>query len=276
MNIIELLKLRGFNVQAKTKLVRHQDSQCDLYELMTTGLIETYQAVQSRPVLECDFMVSFIGMPRNQARLIGVYRINGRKKLAEITLPENYPFTEDPEFNYYLLQKEPGFDDLEQRVVIDWGASTRSWHQWLSEKEVTQVLPLGFTRPFPGYLDFILSYDELQKIIEFPEANHEWSAALRNVAGIYLILQPSTGAQYVGSAAGSQGIFGRWSEYAQTGHGGNKLLIELCARNPIAPREFKFSLLRTLSKAMTNREVVDYENFYKKKLGTRAFGLNAN
>lgn len=136
MNIVELLTLRGLDEHAKVKLVRHQDSRHDLYELVTSGLIETYQACQSKPVLECDYMASFLGLPRGKARFLGLYRVTGRSTVAEVQLPKDYTLPENPENLFYFLEKVPGFEDLEQRVVIDWGGSTRSWHQWLSPKEV--------------------------------------------------------------------------------------------------------------------------------------------
>ena len=51
------------------------------------------------------------------------------------------------------------------------------WHQWVrkdNDKEVVELLPKGYTRPWPGYLDFILSHDELVRICHSPEANREW------------------------------------------------------------------------------------------------------
>lgn len=96
------------------------------------------------------------------------------------------------------------------------------------------------------------------------------------MAGVYLIVQSSTGAQYVGSAYGPKGILGRWKAYTLNGHGGNERLRELHSVNPYSYREFRYSVLRTLPKSLTAKEVIKYETFYKNKLGTRAFGLNAN
>lgn len=276
MDIVELLKLRGLDDAKKIKFVRHQDQRYDVYDLMTSGHLETYQACQSKPVLDCDYMVSFIGLPHGRARLYGVYQILGRCHVSEVQLPDDYPNDENPNNYYYSLSKVAGFEDLEERVVINWGASTRSWHQWLRPKEVTEVLPAGYARPFPGYLDFVLGYHELDRIVGHPEANREWITALSNVAGVYLILHQRTGAQYIGSASGAAGIFGRWVTYASNGHGGNKLLQQACAQDKDAFRGFKFSVMRTLPKSMTQKEVVAYENLYKEKLGSRAFGLNGN
>lgn len=276
MNIVELLKLRGLDTSKRIKLVRHLDQRYDLYELMTNGQLERYQACQGHPVLECDYMVSFIGLPRSTARLYGVYKIMSRSRVSDVTLEAGFPIAEPPENYFYHLERDTRFDDLEERVVIDWGGSARSWHQWLSEKEVIEVLPSGYARPFPGYLDFVLSHYELSRIVEHPTANREWKLALSNVAGVYLILQQSTGAQYVGSASGAAGIYGRWESYAKNGHGGNKLLKRICAKTQYAYRDFSYSVLRTLPKSLSQKEVLKYESFYKERLGSRAFGLNEN
>lgn len=113
MNIVELLKLRGLDEHAKIKLVRHQDNRFDLYELVLSGMFETYQACQSRPVLECDYMVSFIGSPHGEAKLLGVYRVTGRSTVAKVQLPKEYRLPENPENLFYFLEKVPGFEDLE-------------------------------------------------------------------------------------------------------------------------------------------------------------------
>jgi hypothetical protein len=141
---------------------------------------------------------------------------------------------------------------------------------------VIEVLPKGYVRAFPGYLDFVLKQQELREIVANPEANRTWHSMLSEVAGIYLIVDQRTGRQYVGSAYGASGILGRWSEYVRCGHGGNKQLIELMEEDPGCVDHFTFSLLRTLPRTLTKNEVIKIEGLYKNKLGSRAFGLNAN
>ena len=276
LSIVELLRLRGLDCDAKVKLVRHQDTRYDLYELMVSGHFETYQSYQAKPVFNCDYIVSFMGMARRKARLIGVYEVGTRCRSKLKPPPDGFPLEIGTGKYHYELKELPGFDDLKERVVIDWGKSTRAWHQWLTDKEVMEVLPEGYARQFPGYLDFLLPFDELSRLCQYPEANREWHTNLQAVAGVYLIVDTLNGFQYVGSAYGSKGIMGRWSEYARTGHGGNKRLMELASSDSDAPKRFQFSVLRTLSKSLTSKEVIEYENFYKQKLGTRAFGLNEN
>src|SRR6185503_3532080 len=65
-----------------------------------------------------------------------------------------------------------------------------------------------------------LTHGELRYLFEHQEANSEWRARLAAVAGVYLILATTTGRQYVGSATGIEGLWGRWAAYAVDGHGG--------------------------------------------------------
>jgi len=81
---------------------------------------------------------------------------------------------------------------------------------------------------------------------------------------------------YVGSATGEGGIWARWQHYAYTGHGGNALLRDLIAQDPAYPNQCRFSVLQILPKTMARAEVIHREALYKRKLGTRATGLNLN
>jgi hypothetical protein len=130
--------------------------------------------------------------------------------------------------------------------------------------------------PFRDYLEFTLTHAELVDLYHHEDLNREWRSRLAAVAGVYLILATSTGAQYVGSAHGSKGIWGRWAAYAKNGHGGNLLLKKLVARDHAYPEAFSYSILQILPKTLARSEVLYRERFYKEKLGSRATGLNGN
>ncbi|MGH9558741.1 MAG: hypothetical protein ACRD30_05825, partial [Bryobacteraceae bacterium] len=72
------------------------------------------------------------------------------------------------------------------------------------------------------------------------------------------------------------GIWGRWYEYVRTGgHGNNSGLKALMEHDPSRyPKQLRFSLLQVLPTSMVKSEVIGREELYKKKLGTRATGLN--
>jgi len=97
------------------------------------------------------------------------------------------------------------------------------------------------------------------------------------VAGVYLITDTNTGKHYVGSASGEQGgIWGRWSEYARTKHGGNKRLRALITADDDYCRHFQFSILEVFPIKRDRHEVLEYEQLYKRKLRTIEFGWNDN
>lgn len=281
LTIKSLLASAGMDFSSRVKFVRHKHNQLDLQRLYLNDQLDIYQASQSAPVFsDCDQLVSFIGTEGNQAQFVGVYQVKGVEYHENYRWPENYLYAEQekPSSYIYSLQKDPRFAALEGRLLIDWGKATLAWHQWAhdKDKEVVAVLPAGYVSEFPGYLDFVITSHELRKIIANPAANNRWHQMLAAVAGVYLIVDASTGKQYVGSAYGQEGILGRWKTYATTGHGDNVQLIELLQTDPKHASHFRFSILRTLSRGMTKGEVIAVENLYKTKLGSRAFGLNSN
>ena len=223
--------------------------------------------------------MSFVGFGGSLARMTGVYRVGNRQPAENVPLPPEFIYQDmwDTEGGvHYDLEEVTEFEDLKDRVVIDWGKGALAWHQWLKNKEVVEILPTGYTKKFTGYLDFVLTYDELVKIVKNPIANREWHAMLSSVAGVYLILDETTGKQYVGSAYGREGILGRWSHYASSGHGGNLLLRDAINNSRYGAKSFRFTILQTLPKTQTKNEVLAQEILFKKKLGSRAFGLNMN
>lgn len=72
------------------------------------------------------------------------------------------------------------------------------------------------------------------------------------------------------------GIWGRWSEYARTKHGGNKRLVELITADPDYCYNFQYSILEVFPIKRDKHEVLEYEQLYKKKLQSIRFGLNDN
>jgi len=278
IKLLDLLNKKGRSLSPKTKLIRHISSTYDLYRIYINDEIEYYQTVQSKPVFkDCDQFISFIGLERSKSQFIGVYNVLGVKYNPNFTWKKNSLLKNlDPGKYIYKLERDKRFDDLIGRLIIDWGKSTRSWHQWLRDKEVIEILPKGYVRHFPGYLDFVLDFTELKKIIENPDSNREWEQKLGAVGGIYLITDSKTGKQYVGSAYGNKGIWGRWMVYSKTGHGGNIQLKKLLKNKKSYFKSFRFTILRTLPKTLTSREVIEYEVIYKDKLGSKAFGLNSN
>jgi hypothetical protein len=278
LGIVDLLELFGFDASLKTKLIRHQDGRYDIPTLIQDGWFELYQSLQAKRCLsKCDQIVSFAGDGGTRSRFLGVYRVLGETPVSETTIPHNCPFPEwGPQSTYhYALERQPEYASLEGRVVVDWGPGALSWHQHLRNKPVIEIRPKGRAlESFTDYLDFTLTFSQLRSLIANKEAHRDWFSSLSAVAGIYLILDPKTGQQYVGSAYGLEGIWGRWAQYAASGHGGNTMLRELMACDAAYPEAFRYSVLQVLPKTRSKTEVIRWENQYKAKLGSRATGLN--
>ncbi len=129
--------------------------------------------------------------------------------------------------------------------------------------------------PFTTYDDVELSFAELKEMVE----NHysDYYKALSCVKGIYMIVDGNTGKLYVGSAYGADGIWGRWSSYAATFHGGNDELVKLYEEHGEAYFfKFKYIILQILPMKMADKEVIERESAYKKRYLTREYGLNNN
>jgi hypothetical protein len=74
---------------------------------------------------------------------------------------------------------------------------------------------------------------------------------------------------YVGSAYGKENLYQRWTDYANTGHGGNK---HLKSRNP---ENFVFSILQLVPLDIPQKEVTQSENRWMNRLHTvHPNGLN--
>jgi hypothetical protein len=269
ISLQELLYARGLP-QANVKLVRHRNTSGtidihDLYRNHRPAFLD-YQRQQGNRVFDkCDFIVACLGESGSQSRFVGVFQVFGIERETESHV-------------YYDLREMPGFEDLKERVIFDWGKAAISWHQWLRPNELRSVLevqPKPFSQPFTDYLDFTLSFAELKQLVASQSPRDEWSRMLSAAAGVYLILDQSSGKQYIGSASGTEGIWGRWKNYVTTqGHSGNVELIRLLAADAHHGRHFQFTILMTLPKTMTRTEVIKREYLFMKKLGSRAHGLN--
>ena len=150
LGLLELLALRGFVPDGKrVKLVRHTNGQIDIESLARAGWLETYQKFQSRKVFDkCNIIIVFIGEDGNSSRFVGIYDVGPRISAAEALLPPDFPianFLEAGDF-FYSLEKRSGFEDLENRLIINWGAAPLAWHQWFAtDREVIEFRRRGNT-----------------------------------------------------------------------------------------------------------------------------------
>jgi len=283
LTINKVLEFAGLDLSKRIKIARHQDTRdLDVHELYDSNHFELYQSFQEKNQFkDCDYLVSCLGIKNNQALFIGVFEIKTTTKVNGLPSYYDVPYRGKAKVQSrykYDLEKLAGFEEFENRLVIKWQNVAQAWCMNIdtNKKEVVQLLPRGYVRDFPGYLELNLTYRELKSIINDPTANGIWHNMLSSVGGIYLILDTKDGMQYVGSASGKEGILGRWKVYANNGHGGNKKLMEIIESEPNRVQKFKFTILQTLPRTLTKNEVLFEESKYKDKLGSKAYGLNLN
>ena len=272
--------------ESRIKLVRHSSEvkpdsfiykkyNGSVYKLYRTdyALFKEWQSEQSDSKMKnVDYLVVFLAEEGCECRFIGVYRNYGPKRATGNGVSE------------YAIEEVEGFEGLKDKVVIDWGKGTLSWMQnWQSTKNVRRIDQVNTGDDIPYFIryeDVILSFSQLQKVVE----DKEWKSKLESLNCVYMILDKETGKQYVGvtykdmKPGIKNGILGRWTEYAKTGHGNNKLLVALLAEKGIsyAEQNFQWTILETLPLNVTPKVAIDRESLYKKKFGTREHGYNEN
>jgi hypothetical protein len=283
LTISKLLNEAGLDTTKRIKLLRHKDNRKGLmiegkpvdgnpYEwyIKDRQKFIAYQSEQSEALFkDVDYIVSFIGEEGTTARMVGVYRILGLDQ-ERIDKVNNGHF-------YYKMAEVSGFEELNERVIIDWGKSTITWHQWLhkNDKEVVAIERKGIDWVCPDYEEIILSYEQLQRI--FKDQISVWKNKLSSSNCIYVISDSKSGSLYVGSTYNREGIWGRWKDYASTGHGGDVELIKLLEADPeYAKKYFTWAILQVLPLGIQDEKAIHIETLWKNKLGRSACSLNKN
>lgn len=285
--IQELLKGRNEEFDKadveRIRLIRHKDSRKEkiiggkIYEnslydiyLYENDAFMTYQSEQLvKKFKNVDYIVSFIGEESTSSRFVGVYKNNGILQML--------PDYKGGSLARFDIQEISGFELLKERVIIDWNNPV----QWLQHYNAMPVIRIdrGLMENnlpvFVRYEDVILNYTQLKTIIN--SNNPEWKSRLESCNCIYLILDKSNGKQYVGSTYNTKGIWGRWSEYAKTGHGNDVELKKCIDSDPkYAEKNFQWCILETLPIKILQDQAIERESLYKRKLGTRIYGHNKN
>lgn len=269
----DLLAIEQVDV-ARVRLVRHQDRRLApgrLYEAWRNdrASFESYQAVQARDVFRVsDLLASFVVTDAGKTVFVGMYSVDGVgtcPKGAVDALLRNDISGQVA----YQLQHVDHLADYVDRVVVDWGAGTRSWVQRAANqpKPVVEIAE-QYEPKFPGFRIFT------RLISEVPTLPAGWQQVLRSVKGVYLLADVDSGHQYVGSAKGADSLFGRWMDYAADGHGGDVALKAATAARGC--RSYQVSVLEVVDANVPDETIEQIESYWKTKLLTRTFGLNRN
>lgn len=265
---------------AGVRLVRHGNKEIPVLETFQTNRnrFEAYQSFQGPNKFgDAKHIAVFAPLPGNASLFLGLWDIVGCNANSELTeqhyaLIDQFGFPQDWKKTsaWYDLRLNQSLTELSERLVIDWGGAPVQWVQ-RQDKPVLEIKRPNSIGDFASYSEVKLDYYDLKKLMKDANSNLTWRSALSSVNGVYLIRDKSTGKLYVGSAYGDQGIYGRWKAYATTGHGGDKLLVNLDHSN------FEFSILEITPFTLSAQEVIQIENKWKDRLGTRQFGnLNSS
>ena len=260
-NRIKMIRLKS----DREKIMIGGDEQSmelrDIYKYHRPRFEEYFKEETDAIFDDAAYVVVFLAEDGTDSRLVGVYENKGKdpNKSKKLNL------------HYYDLVELPEFAYLKDRVIVDWGMHQQQWHQWwTNEKFVVRIGGyVDNNAPvFDSYESVMLNYCELKAI--FDGNDEAWTNSLKSVNCIYAIVDKSNGKMYIGSTYGTSGIYGRWKEYAQTGHGGN---VELGKQNP---DNFQWIILEVLPMKIKEEKAIARENFYKEKFCTRKFGYNKN
>jgi hypothetical protein len=156
--------------------------------------------------------------------------------------------------------------DLIGKLFIDWGKGALAWVQYADRhnKPAIELRREFKESDFPGLLNFIQPFSKLNNI------PLTWISVLKSSRGIYLLTCPKTKEQYVGSATGEEGFWGRWLTYLQTWHGGNQGLINR------DPSDYQVSILEVTGSSATPDDIRLMEGRWQTKLQSKEMGLNRN
>ena len=183
------------------------------------------------------------------------------------------------EYRHNLIE-EHEYEEMNGRLVVTFKRPSRMAYlvagHWRDDIFISDVYPRRHSiGEFPGFKAVNLSREHLELI--FDESLESWRAALSNIAGVYLSSDTATGQSYVGSVYGEDGIWGRWSDYAVNGHGGNVKLQNLLTEGESEyARNFRYSVLEIADVLTSREEILERESHWKDILMTRSYGLNAN
>ncbi|MBD9469487.1 GIY-YIG nuclease family protein [Pseudoxanthomonas sp. PXM01] len=270
-------------------VMRHRPTERELRKVLPWLAAErhsVFNAYQQNhgPVVEkalsrARYLASFIGHEAGRAVFVGLYGVAGSKTVstrdfwkipgnAELrSLGTRGPQERDHSQWFDLVQTDV-MSVWKGRLVVQWPGIERSWWRW-SDRNRIPVHAIHeeslLVPPMPDWQSLVIDWSQL------PLVPASWRVMLSQWRGVYLIFDRASGKRYVGSAAGGENLLGRWLNYADSGHGGNRLLRGL------DPTNFVFSILQRVSPDTEMPDVVAVESSWKERLHTRApNGLNDN
>ncbi len=269
IKLVDLIKLAGITLK-DFKIHCARGKNPTPLETFLDNSFKQWQEDQKHENFQRNHILSLIHLDSNMWLFGGVYKVDGVKKRDT---PGKTPFL-------YKTTEVGGLDHLVGRAFITFEKKFRASYlmgpKYIDQLEVSEIrserMSVG---EFSGYHSVLLPAKLLRTVIR--DSIPSWKAALSSVAGIYVIVDSTTGKQYVGSAYGEGGIWQRWKNYAQTGHGGNKELRDIVkTKGKTHAENFQFAILEVCDVLASTDYILEREVHWKNVLCSREFGLNSN
>jgi hypothetical protein len=262
---------------ASVRLVRHKDKSSSPgrspYELWRYDreAFESYQSTQQklhRKIFSAPYWAVFVADAFDDTMFVGLYRAKYRGLIKHDTpMPHRIgEIDRAGSCDVWDLTLDDRMRDLIERLIVDWGDGYLAWVQYADRhnKPILEIRLEESAPPYPGHLNFIKPLSQIGKL------PNRWIDALRAARGIYILTCPKTKEQYVGSADGEAGFWGRWMQYFRTGHGGN---VALKSRDP---SDYQVAILEVAGSAADHEQILEMEGRWQLKLQSREMGLNRN
>jgi hypothetical protein len=272
-----LLEQNGLPLK-DVRLLRHKDRRAEKgktpYELWQYDRkkFDRYQYIQNpkrRQYLKAKYWASFVGTPNSQTLFVGLFRVT-YAGLSREDIPRVFMAGIDKAgtCDVYETVLDNRLKEFVGRLYIQWGAGSLAWVQRADKnnKPISELHSRLKEPEFPGFLTFMETLSKV-KAEALPKS---WIDILKISRGVYLLTCPSTKEQYVGSASGADGFWGRWQVHARTGQGD---AIQLKSREP---SDYQVSILEVFGTSTLDDEIIHLENRWKQKLRTKEMGLNGN
>ncbi len=271
MIIFDLLKLNIPSIKPEDCKIHLAvwNGQHNPLEVYLSGEFEEWQSWQSKKNFERKYIISLLQLPGKDFWLYaGAYE----------SLNSEYIVNE--KYYKYKTKEINEVHELSGRLVLSFERSGRQSYlnaeNWAQEIYVSELKPKKVViEEFSGYNKVLLSKSKLDLIIS--QNTPSWKGALSNVSGVYIITDKATGKIYVGSATGESGIWQRWCEYSENGHGGNtELLALLKEKGNNYSSNFQYSILEIADTHASSNDVLEREVHWKNILCSKLHGYNAN
>ena len=289
MEFNDLLQRSGIDPKKVPVLVlRHSPKEPELFRVMPwlitdrPATFNAYQQTQTprveKQMSRAKFVAAFFGHELDKAAFVGLYEMKKNQWVTQAQLQKKSAHREllkyahddsGPKRLWFDLVRTGSFySDWQGKLIIRWPNPALVWSRWADKNTfmVDAILDESvFSSELASWRELVFSWNDLHLIPQ------RWKDVLSRWRGVYFIWDSRDRKGYVGSATGKEGLYGRWIDYSKRGHGGNKLL------KLRRPKTFQFSILEWSAPDMEDRDILDRERWWKKRLHTKApFGLNEN